>query len=132
MQWYHDPQTILWLWRIWLEVEMSPLRRKGGADDNRESARKKGGTMEKQSREGNRYYPGMTNEKRMYRSRETGRLYAVSKVPDRGLLILKSEDGLGTAMAHEETIEFHFAEEHRPWTDGMAKPDDLNHSMKID
>jgi hypothetical protein len=56
----------------------------------------------------------MTHQIKMYRSRETGILYAVSKVLDRGLLILKSEDGLGTAMAHKETIEFHFAEEPRP------------------
>ena len=56
----------------------------------------------------------MKNQIRMYRSRETGVLYTVSKVLDRGLLILKSEDGLGTAMAHEETIEFHFAEERIP------------------
>jgi hypothetical protein len=68
--------------------------------------------MEKESREGNRYYPGMTHVTKMYRCRETGRLYTVSKVLDSGLLLLKSEDGLGTAMAHEETIEFHFAEEH--------------------
>jgi len=70
--------------------------------------------MEKESKEGNRRYSGMTNQIRMYRSRETGILYTVSKVLDRGLLILKSEDGLGTAMAHEETIEFHFAEERIP------------------
>jgi hypothetical protein len=93
---------------------MSPLRRDEGSDGNRQSALRTGGTMEKESKEGNRYYPGMTNEMKTYRSRETGRLYTVSKVLNSGLLILKSEDGLGTAMAHEETIEFHFAEEHMP------------------
>ena len=93
---------------------MSPLRRDEGSDGDRQSARRKGGTMEKESKEGNLCYSGMTNQIKMYRSRETGILYTVSKVLDRGLLILKSEDGLGTAMAHEETIEFHFAEEHMP------------------
>jgi hypothetical protein len=97
-----------------LGVEMSSLRRDEGSDGNRQSARRKGGTMEKESKEGNRYYPGMTNVIKMYRSRETGKLYTVSKVLDRGLLILKSEDGLGTAMAHEETIECYFAEENMP------------------
>jgi len=70
--------------------------------------------MGKESKEGNCCYPGMTNEIKMYRSRETGRLYTVSKVLNRGLLILKAEDGLGTAMAHEETIEFYFVEENKP------------------
>ena len=93
---------------------MSPLRRDMGSDGNRKSGRRKGGTMEKESKEGNLGYSGMKNQIKMYRSRETGILYTVSKVLDRGLLILKSEDGLGTAMAHEETIEFHFAEERIP------------------
>jgi hypothetical protein len=97
-----------------LEVEMPPLRRNEGSEDNRESAFRKGGTMEKQPKGGKRCYSGMTRQIKMYRSRETGRLYTVSKVLGRGLLILKSEDGLGTAMAHEETIEFHFEEEHMP------------------
>jgi hypothetical protein len=93
---------------------MFPLRRDEGSDGDRPSGHGKGGTMEKEPKEGNRCYSGMTNQIKMYRSRKTGRRYTVSKVLDRGLLILKSEDGLGTAMAHEETIEFHFAEEHIP------------------
>ena len=44
----------------------------------------------------------------MFRSRETGRCYAISKVLSKGLLLLKSEDGMSTAMANEETFEFYF------------------------
>ena len=93
---------------------MSPLRRVEGSDGARQSAHRKGGTMEKESKEGNLYYPRMTNEIKMYRSRKTGRRYTVSQVLDRGLLILKSEDGLGTAMTHQETLECYFAEENMP------------------
>ncbi len=100
-----------------------------GSDGNRQSAHRKGGTMEKESKEGNLYYPGMTNEIKMYRSRKTGRRYAVSQVLDRGLLILKSEDGLGTAMTHENDRMLLCGGEYA-LGEGTAKPDDFNDSMK--
>jgi hypothetical protein len=76
-----------------LGVEVSLLRRDEGSDVNREPTGKDG-AMGKESNEGNRYDPWIANESKMFRSRETGRRYAISKVLNKGLLFLKSEDGM--------------------------------------
>lgn len=47
-------------------------------------------------------------ENKLFRSKETGRVYTIEKSLDKGLVILRTEDGLGTALAHEGTFEIHF------------------------
>jgi hypothetical protein len=95
-------------------MEMSLLRRDKGPDGGRESPNGKDWTMGEESTEGNRRNPGITEEMAMFRSKETGRRYAISKVLDKGLLLLESEDGMSAVITHPETIEFCFVEEKAP------------------
>ena len=37
--------------------------------------------------------------------------YTIEKILDKGLVILGTEDGFGTALAHEGTFEIHFIKE---------------------
>jgi hypothetical protein len=47
-------------------------------------------------------------ERQLFRSKVTGRIYFDDKTLDKGLVILRTEDGLGTALVNKETIEIHF------------------------
>ncbi len=67
--------------------------------------------MGKKSEEGYGNNPVIPKDRKFFRSKKTGRVYAIEKILNRGLLILKSEDGLSTVMADEETMEFHFVNE---------------------
>ena len=53
-------------------------------------------------------------EKQLFRSKVTGMIYFVDKTLDKGLVILRTEDGLGTALVNKETIEIHFIPQPRP------------------
>ena len=50
-------------------------------------------------------------ERQAFRSKTTGRVYIIDKALNDGLMILRTEDGLGTALAHKETVEVHFVKE---------------------
>ena len=53
----------------------------------------------------------MAEERKLFRSKETGRVYTIKKSLDKGLVILRTEDGFGTALVNERTLEIHFIKE---------------------
>ena len=102
-------------------MEVSLLSRDKGPDGDGEPPNGKDRTMGKESTEGNRVDLGITEEMKMFRSRDTGRRYAISKLLDKGLVLLKSEDGMSAVLTHPETIDFYFVNE---FNDSMNKCDE--------
>ena len=102
-------------------MEVSLLPRDKGLDGAREPPDGKDRTMGKESTEGNRGDLRITEEVKMFRCRNTGRRYTISKLLDRGLVLLKSEDGMSAVLTHPETIDFYFVNE---FNDSMNKCDE--------
>ena len=53
----------------------------------------------------------MEKERRTFRNKKNGRVYTIEKMLGRGLLILRSEDGLSSVLTNEESMEFYFVKE---------------------
>jgi hypothetical protein len=58
-----------------------------------------------------KYGTMMAEERKLFGSKETGRVYTIEKILNKGLVILRTEDGFGTALVHEGTFEIHFIKE---------------------